>query len=122
VAIKIILDHPQLQPQLQQSYGIPNGAFFLIPSDKVTRGIEDVFSAGDFQRLLTGAGITASMDELQYGNSTFAKTLRLDKRYIAQEFFKNIASFRFDEFDVATRDNITALLAFCANDHWFTVA
>ena len=121
VRLKIILDHPQLQPLLQASYGIPDESFFLIPSDKMTRGIEDLFNAADFQRLLTSAGITTTIDELQYGNSTYAKATNLDKRFVAQEFLTNVATYKLDEFEATTRDNISALITFCADDEWFTI-
>jgi energy-coupling factor transporter ATP-binding protein EcfA2 len=118
VKLKIILDHPQLQPKLQDSYGIPDNAFFLIPTTKDTRGIEDLFTTKDFQRLLANAGITATTDELQYGNSIYAK--QIDKRFVAQTFFSEHAKFDLASFENDTQAHIKDLLAFCANNNWFS--
>jgi predicted ATP-binding protein involved in virulence len=115
VSTKIILDHPQLMAKLQESFGIPEDAFYLIPTTHAIRGIEDLFTTADFQRILSEAGITVIAADLEHGNSTFAKTI--DKRLVAQHFLTSTQTL--EVFEEETRKNMDALLAFCTNKHWF---
>lgn len=119
IRLKIILDTPDLKAKLQESYGLTDDAFFIIPGAAKKRGIEDLFTPLDYQRLLAAAGYEPSIDELSVGNSTYAK--QTDKRLVAQIFRKQISNYQLGSFEEATRANITTLIAFCSNDNWFTI-
>ncbi len=93
VGLKIILDTPDLKPKLQESYGLTDDAIFVIPGAAKKRGIEDLFTAIDYQRLLVAAGYETTIDDLTIGNSTYAK--RTVKRLVAQTFRKAIATYQF---------------------------
>jgi hypothetical protein len=119
VSMKIIPDDPALKQHLEEAYGIPDQTFFFIPTSGPTRGIEDIFAPSDYLRLLHAAGDNATLNDLRFGNSTYAK--RTNKRLIAETFRTTVQQYTVDSFEESTRDNIDALLAFCRNENWFTI-
>jgi energy-coupling factor transporter ATP-binding protein EcfA2 len=119
VSIKIILDHPNGKDRLQDAYGIPDPTFFLIPTTGATHGIEDLFTPRDYCRVLNAAGYETVPDDLGVGNSAYAK--QTNKRLVAQTFRNAISTYTIESFDDVTKANIGNLLAFCANDDWFSI-
>jgi energy-coupling factor transporter ATP-binding protein EcfA2 len=118
INLKVILDGVGIKPQLQDAFGIPDTTIFVVSLDSNrTTGIEDVFAALDYQRILKRAGYDVADKELAKGNSTYAK--RTNKRLVAQTFLNEIDSYELAAFEEFTRHHVEAILNFCNNDDWW---
>lgn len=120
IAIKVLLDSPELRAHLQEAYGISDDAVLVVSHrEDATVGIEDVFSASDYQRILANAAYDVTIDELAHGNGVYAK--RTNKRLVAQTFLKGVDQYRLSDFESDTQQRIAAILDFCDTPEWWSL-
>lgn len=125
VAFKVLVDEAQRRTELMTALPISKHSCFVVEehlslASAKTVGIEDLFTKGDFRKLLSKAGHPTNdkqFNAVTVTNSEYAKSHGI-KRLVA-ETANTTDVLDKGNLDKDTKGNFQTVLEFCANDKWF---
>jgi AAA15 family ATPase/GTPase len=126
ISFKIVLDTGEVKQRIQGAFGIDDQFVFEVPIPAAyvghmqRSGIEDLFTKGDFERLLRDSGHVPSADFPHVSNSQYMRTAGL-KRVTAENFYKKADKQTEKDFEADTINSFRTLLEFCKNADWFVL-
>jgi AAA15 family ATPase/GTPase len=126
ISFKIVLDVGNVRKKIQSTFGIDDKFVFEVPIPAAfvgkmeQSGIEDLFTKGDFEKLLVEGGHVLGADFPHVSNNHYMKSMGY-KRVVAEQFYKGAASLSEENFEPQTIKNFRTLLEFCKSPDWFVL-